>query len=386
MLVGISTFGSDDLQGGLGRYAHCLLHAMEEVAPRDWIFEALVRGEKERSLVPAHSAWSTFRSPAIVYGDIRSIVWHQAILPAFIRQREYDVVLLLAASRRIPWPFLVRLMGGAPMVGVVHDLAAVHVPGKYGLLRDTYALRVLPALMRGLDDVIAISECTKRDLVEHARVEESRIAVVPLGLDQSLFTPGDRELARESLAKEFALHSPYLLYAARMEHPGKNHLRLIRTFARLRQQLGIPHRLVLVGKECQDDPIGEAIRKAGEAVISLGFVSDSSLVNLYRGATGVVFPSLYEGFGLPVLEAMACGVPVACSYVASLPEVAGDAAIYFDPMNEVEMERAMEALLDPSKTASMRQRGIERSREFTWEKSAAMTLEVLERTAVRCRR
>src|SRR5690606_31606047 len=135
MRVGILTHGCDDLQGGLGRFAHCLMHAMADVAPRGWTVEALVRAEGARSLGPAHSAWRTFLSPAIVYGNTRNIVWHQVILPPFFRERHYDVVLLLAASRRIPFPLFVKWLGGPPMVGVVHDLTSIHVPGNYGFLR-----------------------------------------------------------------------------------------------------------------------------------------------------------------------------------------------------------------------------------------------------------
>jgi glycosyltransferase involved in cell wall biosynthesis len=386
MFVGIMTFGSDDLQGGLGRYAHCLLHAMAEVAPKDWKFEAMVRGKAERSLVPRHRHWRAWRSPACVYGDVRSILWHQTVLPAFLGKRRYDAVLLLAASRRIPFPPLVKFASGPPVVGVVHDLAALHVPNKYGYLRDTYALRVLPFMMRGLDRIIAISESTRRDLLNHARLPESRIDVVPLGLDSALFSPGDQARARMELSRSHGIDGPFLFYAARMEHPGKNHLRLIRTFVRMRRRLGIPHRLVLAGKECADGPIRQAVAESGDDVQSLGFVSDQTLVSLYRASTGVVFPSLYEGFGLPVLEAMACGAPVACARIASIPEVAGEAAIYFDPKDEEDMERAMEALLEPARTSELRQAGLQRARLFNWERSAERTLEILEASALKYRR
>src|SRR5690606_28522835 len=118
--------------------------------------------------------------------------------------------------------------------------------------------------------IIAISESTRRDLLNHARLPESRIDVVPLGLDSALFSPGDQARARMELSRSHGIDGPFLFYAARMEHPGKNHLRLIRTFVRMRRRLGIPHRLVLAGKECADGPIRQAVAESGDDVQSLG--------------------------------------------------------------------------------------------------------------------
>jgi glycosyltransferase involved in cell wall biosynthesis len=193
--------------------------------------------------------------------------------------------------------------------------------------------------------VVTISHHAARTLVERLRLPEERVRPIHLGIDHEVFTPGDEPRER------------FLLYPA-LGWPHKNHERLFEAFGFLRVQY--PElELVLTSYE---GAVPEGVR-------SLGRVSREELVWLYRKAAALVFPSLYEGFGQPPLEAMACGCPVACSNAASLPEVVGDAAYLFDPLSVDAMIVAIEEVLDDPEP--WRARGLERVRAFTWERTAA---------------
>ncbi len=192
--------------------------------------------------------------------------------------------------------------------------------------------------------VLTISRHAAGTLVERLGLAEDRVRPIHLGIDHEVFRPGDEP------------RGEFLLYPAR-RWPHKNHTRLFEVFAELRRQNpGLE--LVLTS---YDGPVPEGVR-------ALGHVDRQELVRLYRTAAALVFPSLYEGFGQPPLEAMACGCPVACSNVASLPEVVGDAARLFDPSSSEEIAAAVEDVLaDPE---PWRRRGLERAAGFTWEKTA----------------
>lgn len=172
---------------------------------------------------------------------------------------------------------------------------------------------------------------------------------------------------------------PLLLYVGTMEHR-KNLVRLVAAFALLRERRRIPHRLVLAGKPGYGwKEVRAAIERAeiSDCVETPGYVSSAELARLYGSAEIFVFPSVYEGFGLPVLEAMARGTPVACSNAASLPEVAGDAAAYFDPLSVEEIAAAIEGVIDsPGRQAELRQQGMRQAARFTWQACAQKHVEV----------
>jgi len=195
--------------------------------------------------------------------------------------------------------------------------------------------------------VITISEHARTTLLDHYRLPSERVRAIPLAVDHSIFTPSDNVSRGE-----------FLLYPARpWRH--KNHARLYEAFARLRA-LRPDLRLVLTGAE-DFGPLPHAVE-------SRGLVSRDELVDLYRKAAALVFPSLYEGFGMPVIEAMACGCPVACSNVTSLPEVAGDAARFFDPLDVDDIAAAVDDVLDEPQLWVAR--GLERARRYTWDACA----------------
>ena len=235
-----------------------------------------------------------------------------------------------------------------PAATTVLDLQHEEHPEFFGRAELAYRKLVYGWTVRRSRIVIAISEHGRRTLIDRYALAPERVRAIPLAVDHATFTPGA------------GTRGDYLLYPAR-PWAHKNHATLYRAFAQLRRaHPGL--RLVLTG----EGDYGEL----PDGVEARGRVSTEALVELYRGAAALVFPSLYEGFGMPVVEAMACGCPVACSNAASLPEVCGDAARYFDPGDSPAMARAVADVLDDP--APWTAKGLARAAGFTWERSAQL--------------
>jgi glycosyltransferase involved in cell wall biosynthesis len=244
---------------------------------------------------------------------------------------------------------------------------------------------VLPNALRKLDRIIAVSEWVKQELVELAKIRESWIEVVPNGIDLSAFFPRPRNEESVVLIQPFSFRRPYVLYASRLEHPMKNHVKLIEAFGIFKERTRYPHRLVLAGADNRGaDKIREAAGSSPwrKDIFFTGHFPSSSLPELYAGADMVVVPSMCEGFGMGVLEAMASGVPVACARAASLPEAAGHAALYFDPLNPDDMaDRMVTMTTNRDVYRECRRLGIERAQNFSWDRCARRTLEIIRETA-----
>jgi glycosyltransferase involved in cell wall biosynthesis len=272
-----------------------------------------------------------------------------------------------------------------PTVGTVHDFSILHVPNKYDRFRETYIRRVLPRLVSKLTRVLTVSESSRRDIADVSATPASCVQVIPNGADLARFHPGDKGEAREHVRSRLGLKAPYFLYVSRIEHPGKNHIRLIDAFERFRSRNKGAHALVLAGPDwdgAEEVHARAAASPFASDIVFTGFVDDDDLPHLYRAADGVVFPSLYEGFGIPVLEALASGTPVACSDTSSLPEVGGDAVRYFDPTDPTQIAWAMERILVRGGDGVARtRRGVLRAKWFTWTRTARRTLVALEDAA-----
>ncbi|MFO1406411.1 MAG: glycosyltransferase family 1 protein [Steroidobacteraceae bacterium] len=361
--VGVACFASDGGRSGIGQYLLNVVRRLPLVAPDD---EFVVFAPRRDA-----SLWSGLPPRVTVElvadrhdSPVQSLLWHSLELPRRLRAHDCNVAFLPAGNRRLGVAY------GVPSVATVHDLSQLHVPQKYDLARMIYATRVLPALIGRQDRVVTVSSSTRADVLEHTAVTADRVSVVPNGVDLSRYSA--RHAAGGGEAHD-GRGGPYLLYVARLEHPGKNHVTLLEAYARLKAS-GLPHRLVLAGPRWSGaDAIDAAVVRLGLAgeVVFTGFLDADALPGLYRGASAFVFPSLYEGFGIPLLEAMASGVPCCVSNVSSLPEVAGDAALLFDPRDVSAIAEAMHRLLtDDVLRARLRARGIDRSGRYTWERSA----------------
>jgi glycosyltransferase involved in cell wall biosynthesis len=242
----------------------------------------------------------------------------------------------------------------------------------------------LPLAVRRARRLVAISQATADDLVARFPAAGPRTDVVLLAADERYAAAGDGPAPDAGFLRGAGIDGPYVLGVGTLE-PRKNLPRLIEAFASLPQDLRAGRRLVLVGASGWDtDATTAAIARHGDVVRALGHVAEEDLPALYRGADVVACPSLYEGFGLPVLEAMAAGAPVLTSDRSSLPEVAGDAAVLVDPTDTAAIAAGLRRLLgDRALRERLAGLGRERARAFSWTRCARETLAVLERAARR---
>jgi len=265
---------------------------------------------------------------------------------------------------------------GRSLVATVHDLAFASMPETVAPVTLADLRRHLPAARYDTDRFIVVSDATRADLLEYFPVSPRRIHTIHEGLD-----PTFAETAEEDLPE--GVESPYLLFLSTLE-PRKNVLGVLRAFELL-YRWGYPGRLVLAGRwGWHTEDLHDALERspARERVLHLDYVPREELPALYRGADALLFPSWLEGFGLPIIEAMACGTPVITSGRSAMPEVAGPAAIYVDPSSPHGIASAVSALLeDQDHRERLRRLGRERVTTFSWERAASATAQVLRQAA-----
>ncbi len=363
-------------RAGLGRYAESLTRALVgrgggagESQNRYGLFYNRERGIEPLSDLDHLPA----RTVSLAYKPWRMAVW-LGQLAGIGFDRLLPGGSLFHATEHLLLPL--RTM---PTVLTVHDLIFRHLPAHHKRLNRWYLNLALPLFCRRADHIIAISECTRRDLSAAYGVGPDRITVVPEAAD-SRFRPEPTERVN-AVRGRYRLPDRYLLFVGTIE-PRKNLLRLLAAFETLHRE-ELTEALVIVGRRgwlygdffaaLQASPVRDA-------VCLPGFVPDEDLPAVYTGAQALAFPSLYEGFGLPVLEAMACGTPVACSGTSSLPEVGGDAAFYFDPESEESLVGTLRRLLSDSELQEeLVQRGRAQAARFSCDRVAAETQAVYER-------
>jgi len=281
----------------------------------------------------------------------------------------------------------------AKTVAFIHDITTILYP-QYHLIKNKilYHYR-FKGIKKYANAVLTNSENTKRDIIERIGIPSERIFVTPFGVHErfrpigkdSIETKKDPEILKEErialqmVLKKYGIEEPYICYLGTIE-PRKNLVNLLQAFYELKNQEKIPHKLVLIGKDGWF--YEEIYRKINELglggdVVRTGFVSDEDVPYLLNGAQVFVYPSFYEGFGLPVLEAMACGVPVVTSSGSSLPEVGGDSVKYANPNNIKEIAgEVLSFIKSEDERRKYSNLGVDRARHFTWEKCARETLKI----------
>jgi glycosyltransferase involved in cell wall biosynthesis len=269
------------------------------------------------------------------------------------------------------------LFCSVPVVATVHDVSFLEHPEYFTRFRAMQLRLTVKRTVRRAARILTASEFSKESILRAYGLPEHKVVVIPNGVS-SEFRPIAREVARRAL--ESHLRVPFILCVSDLQ-PRKNHLKLISSFERLlRQHPQLPHHLVILGKETWYSSVVKAAAAKSSVASRIhftGFVPDAELLRYYNACDLFVYPSLYEGFGLPILEAMACGRAVACSNTSAMPEVADSAALLFDPSSTEQIVSAMaDLLLDAELRARMERLGVQNAAKFSWETSAAKTLDV----------
>lgn len=374
MKIGLSTTMIQKGKGGIGQYVFALTKALIAERPDIKLHLFVLRddirlfdfADGKVEIIPVDEK---YRSP------IKNILFHQFTVPKEAKRLGLDL-LHVPSYRRMIWSQSV------PTVATIHDLAPFHVKGKYDFARMFYGKVVVKLIARRQRKIIAISQNTAADIERFFGIPKKSQKLVLNGIDHSRFNVGEPATARALLAKTHGLLRPFFLYISRLEHPAKNHVRLIEAFENFKRENDNRWMLVFGGGDWHGADVIHA--RAAESEFSedikfLGFVGDDELPDLYRASRAFVYPSLFEGFGLPPVEAMACGTPVISSRAGSLDEVVGDAAATIDPLKvgDITMKLTHIATSQEARQALI-DKGLENARRFDWAENARAVAKVYE--------
>ena len=356
-------------RAGLGRYAESLARSLVAQAPgRFALFH-----NREREFAPLEGLEHTpSRSVSLGYKPWRMIVWLAQLAGAGFDKLLPEADLYHATEH------LLMPLRRVPSVLTVHDLIFHLFPQHHKRLNYWYLSKAMPLFCDRADAIIAVSEASKRDIVRCYGVPGHKVTVVHEAAAPHFRPPSAASV--EAARRRYGLPEQYILHVGTIE-PRKNLVRLVDAVRQVRARLPAIG-LVVVGKRgwLYRDFFQQLADLPPEAVTVPGYVPDEDLPSVYGGAALCAVPSLYEGFGLPILEAMACGTPVACSRTSSLPEIGGEAPAYFDPTDTDAMAEAMRrVLMDQQLQREMSEIGLAQAARFSWERAAQETMKVYDR-------
>lgn len=350
---------------GVGTYTRQLLTHMLAAGEHDFTLLAN-RPEAARQFSGSRHATSlTNRFPS-------RLLWMQSVLPRTVGRAGLDVCHYTNSIGPLRSP--------CRYVVTIHDMTLSLLPRLHTARKQLLIRPLIPLVAHGAARVITVSTQARDDIVRLLRLPPERVIVINEAA-APMFRPAPAaEQAR--VRATYGLHGPFVLYVGTLE-PRKNLARLIRAWRRLHERGVVAHRLVLVGgRGWHAGPIQRAIQAAGSGVVVTGYVPEGDLPALYSAADTFAFPSLAEGFGLPVIEAMACGTPTLVSTAPALRELVADAAVLVDPLDERAIELGLEQLLsDSSLRSELGRRGRERAAQFSWTQAARRTLDLYSEVA-----
>lgn len=369
MRIGVDYTSALRQRAGIGRYTRGLLAAVTAIDPAN---SYTLAAPRDAAPLEAWAANVSVRRLPLTDWAL-TIAWHRLRLPLFIDLFTGPLDVFHSPD------FVLPPVRQARTIVTVHDLSFLRFPEYAAKSLVAYLSAVVPRSLQRADLILADSQWTKKDLVAMLGMPEGKIRVVPAGVGPEYQVITDVEMLRE-VRQKYQLPERFILHVGTLE-PRKNLPRLIEAFAML-----LPHepdlKLVLVGgKGWLYEAIFATVERLrlAEKVVFPGYVAEADLPAVYNLAAVFAYPSIYEGFGLPPLEAMACGVPVVCSNRSSLPEIVGDAALHIEPDDVQALAEALySALGDPTLRQELLQRGRERARLFTWPAAAQQLLEAYQ--------
>jgi glycosyltransferase involved in cell wall biosynthesis len=368
MRIGVNVHLLSTTHTGIQHYIRAL---MPELIARAISHELVVYGEPSQLSIPARTRVRWVPASRPLRSGTQRVLWEQTILPRLLQRDRVGVFFSPAFILPMRWH-------GAGVI-TVHDLNFEVSPGTIHPVRRAYLRRITRWSAHRARKVIAISRSTASDITRLYGVPSEKVAVIPYGLD-AIFTPENARALEPMVRVRYSLPERFLLFVGTLE-PRKNLPRLLEAYALARHLAQLPP-LVLAGAPgWQHERISAQARRLGirECLVFAGYIPREHLPGVYAAATALLYPSLYEGFGLPPLEAMGCGTPVLASSTSAMPEVVDDGGILADPHNA---QAIAEGILRITQDETLRQqlveRGLERARQFRWEAAAQNTLRVIE--------
>jgi glycosyltransferase involved in cell wall biosynthesis len=343
---------------GHGIYVWSLVSELEKIGRHTFLLLTPSRAAQSRLGLKTPQRW----------------LWDQVIFPWRAWRRGADLIHQPAFSVPILFP--------GKKVVTVHDLIPIYFGKDISLPSRLFLGKWVPFTFRFADHLIAVSKATKQDLIDTLNIPEEKITVIPEAAGES-FKPVNDPKERDHIKKKYGISMPYLLHIGTI-NPRKNLEFLVRVFAKLVQNFPTLSLIITGKKGWYYDDLFRLIDelKLHNKIIFTGYIDEQDKPALISGASVYCFPSLYEGFGLPALEAMACGTPVVASNISSIPEVTGKAAILVSPHNEqVWIEAIRRILTDTTLAARMRKEGLSQAKKFSWKKAAHKTMKVYEQVA-----
>lgn len=368
MKIAIDTFGCDHAKSGWGSYLYYFIKNIPSDSKFKHSYE-LFGSEIDRYTYTSEVE-KTFQSVNIKDDLKTEQRWHRHWVDAFIRKNNYDLVIYPAVEKVIPGRF------STPSIAVMNSILSV--------VKKNSSFKIRHQLQKGLENVqciIAPSQYIKNDLIAN-KIDAEKIHVIYNGIDHKLFFPSSDIDTEYVEIKPFAIKRPYFIYGSRLSGPEKKHIELIRAFNIFKKETDSPIRLVLAGNdgEWSDKIKKEAYESDYSSDIFItGYFPHESFSKLYAGATACIFPAVNEGVGLPILESMACGIPVLCSDSGALPEVGADAPIYFNSDDVNDIAQKMKQIVQDKKLYQEKvDAGLKRANHFNWDSTVINTISIAE--------
>jgi len=361
---------------GMGNFVYNLIMELAKL-PGDEQYVLYVDDMKEEEFAPCNSRFKFRKIRPSFYP-----IWEQLTLPLAVARDHVDILHCPANTA----PLLVP--GNCRLILTIHDVMYLlpsrllpPSPSFYQRLGRIYRRFLVPRVAHRAKVVVTVSYCSRQDIIKYIALPENRIYVVQEASGR-VYRPVENTVALESVRKKYTLDRPFILALAGVD-PRKNTSRLIEAFAKILIETNRSYQLAMIGlpSSARHRFFQEARKlEIDNQIVFSGFVPEDDLVALYNLAEVFVYPSLYEGFGLPILEAMACGTPVVTSPRGSIPEVAGDAAIFVDPLSAEAISHGIKRVLTDHELARrLREKGFERVKSFSWRNAAIKMLQIYKK-------
>lgn len=366
MRIGISGYVGNRLTG-IGRV---LINVVDELAKQHPEDEYIIFRNfdfKDYDVLNGHKNIILVNVPYTKDSTLKNILWHQWLFQRLLKKNKCDLAY-------IP-NFTLLLWKVVPTIVTIHDLIEYNVPDKFSKSRMFYRKRICDPLMAKRSDcILTVSESSRNDIIKFLHQNPSKVRVTPNAVDHSIFRKYNKNEIMSTLSRYGLEYKGYLLFVGTIDYPGKNIKTVLDAFFDMKSHGTIDKKLVIVGKEGYNSKvIYDAVNSSTykNDVIFTGYLPDDDLPKLYAGSQIMLYLSLYEGFGLPVLEAMACATPVICSNTSCFPEIVGELDVCVSPTNVKEVENKILGIIsDDSYRRIMSEKCYQKALNFSWKESA----------------